>query len=386
MFKRIFLIVLDSVGIGESPDANLYNDEGSNTIKTISQNDNFECSTLKEMGLFNIDGVNYMEKYNTPIGAYGKSLESSKGKDTTTGHWEMMGIISKEPFPTFPEGFPVEIINEFERRTGKKVLVNKPYSGTDVIRDYGKEAYDTASLIVYTSSDSVFQIAAHTDVIPLNDLYNYCEIAREMLQGKYGVGRVIGRPFNGTEGNYTRTEDRKDYSLIPPYNTLNYLKDNGKTVISIGKIFDIFAGTGITAKVTAHNNVQSMNGLAQIIDRDFTGLCFANLVDFDMLYGHRNDVDNYAKAFTQFDKWFSIFKDKLNDDDLVIVTADHGCDPGTPSTDHSREYVPIIAYSKNIKPNNLGVRNSFADIGKTITHNFNIPTDLPGKSFLKEIK
>lgn len=386
MYKRIFLVVLDSVGIGEAPDAIDYNDTGSNTIRTISNNSNFRCETLKDMGLFNIDGVDFGTKVDNPIAAYGKCTELSKGKDTTTGHWEMMGTISSKPFPTFPDGFPMDIIKTFEEKTGHKVLVNKPYSGTEVIKDYGKQAYDEKALIVYTSSDSVFQVAAHTDVIPLNDLYDYCEIAREMLQGEYGVGRVIARPFNGEEGNYTRTLDRKDYSLMPPYNVLNHLKDDQKTVISIGKIFDIFTGSGITAKVTAHNNVQSMNGLFQIADQDFTGLCFANLVDFDMLYGHRNDVDSYAEAFTQFDSWLNTFKAKLKDDDLLIVTADHGCDPGTPSTDHSREYVPLIVYSNNINPTNLGIRASFADIGKTITHNFNIPTELPGKSFFKDIK
>lgn len=385
MYKRIFLVVLDSVGIGEAPDAYKYKDEGSNTIKTISQNINFRCETMREMGLFNIDGVDYEENFENPIGAYGKCQEQASGKDTTTGHWEMTGIIKKEPFPTFPNGFPEEIINMFEEKTGHKVLVNKPYSGTEVIKDYGKQAYDEKALIVYTSADSVFQVAAHTDVVPLDELYRCCSIARNMLQDEFGVGRVIARPFNGEDGNYTRTEDRKDFSLVPPYNVLNYLKDNNFTVVSIGKIFDIFAGSGITAKVTAHNNVQSMNGLYQIADQDFTGLCFANLVDFDMLYGHRNDIDSYASAFTQFDSWLKTFKSKLKDDDLLIITADHGCDPGTPSTDHSREYTPLVVYSNNINAVNLGIRDTFADIGKTITHNFNIATELPGKSFLKDI-
>lgn|SRR5574344_35559 len=386
MFKRIFLVVLDSVGIGEAPDAGNYGDAGSNTIKTISQNPNFKCVTMKEMGLFNVDGVDYEEDYPNPVGSYGKCQEQSKGKDTTTGHWEMMGIISKIPFPTFPDGFPEELIKEFELKTDRKVIVNKPYSGTEVIKDYGKQAYDEKDLIVYTSADSVFQVAAHTDVIPLEELYKDCEIAREMLQGKYGVGRVIARPFTGTEGNYTRTLDRKDFSLVPPYNVLNYLADNDKAVISVGKIFDIFAGSGITAKVTAHNNEQSMRGLDTVVAQDFTGLCFANLVDFDMVYGHRNNVDGYAKAFADFDSWLAEFKTKMHDDDLLIITADHGCDPGTPSTDHSREYTPLIVYGKNIKATNLKTRETFADIGKTITHNFGIASDMPGKSFLKDIK
>lgn len=386
MFKRIFLVVLDSVGIGEALDASDYHDEGSNTIRTISQNANFNSPTLKAMGLFNIDGVDFGEKVEVPTGAYGKCSEVSKGKDTTTGHWEMSGIISTTPFPTYENGFSQEIIDQFEKETGHKVLVNKPYSGTEVIKDYGKQAKDEKALIVYTSADSVFQVAAHIDAIPLEELYHCCEIARKMLKGENAVSRVIARPFTGEDGNFTRTEDRKDFSLVPPYNVLNYLKDNNKMVISIGKIFDIFAGSGISLKVTAHNNEQSMKGLDKIVTQNFEGLCFANLVDFDMLYGHRNDIDNYAKAFSEFDSWLANFKEKLRDDDLLIITADHGCDPGTPSTDHSREYTPLIVYGKNINNINLGIRDSFADIGKTITHNFNIATNLPGKSFLKEIK
>lgn len=386
MFKRIFLVVLDSVGIGEALDASDYHDEGSNTIRTISQNANFNSPTLKDMGLFNIDGVDFGEKVEIPTGAYGKCSEVSKGKDTTTGHWEMSGIISTTPFPTYENGFSQEIIDQFEKETGHKVLVNKPYSGTEVIKDYGKQAKDEKALIVYTSADSVFQVAAHIDAIPLEELYHCCEIARKMLKGENAVSRVIARPFTGEDGNFTRTEDRKDFSLVPPYNVLNYLKDNNKMVISIGKIFDIFAGSGISLKVTAHNNEQSMKGLDKIVTQNFEGLCFANLVDFDMLYGHRNDIDNYAKAFSEFDSWLANFKEKLRDDDLLIITADHGCDPGTPSTDHSREYTPLIVYGKNINNINLGIRDSFADIGKTITHNFNIATNLPGKSFLKEIK
>lgn len=386
MYKRIFLVVLDSVGIGEAPDADKWNDQGSNTIRSISTNANFSAINFKQMGLFNIDGVDFGEKEESPIGAYGKCMELSNGKDTTTGHWEMSGIISEKPFPTFPDGFPDELISEFEEKTGHKVLVNKPYSGTEVIKDYGKQAYDEKALIVYTSADSVFQIAAHVDVVPLEELYRCCTIAREMLQGDLGVGRVIARPFAGNEGEYFRTEDRRDFSLVPPKNVLNYLSESGKTVVSIGKIFDIFAGSGITLKITAHNNTQSMRGLDKIVEQDFEGLCFANLVDFDMLYGHRNDVDSYAKAFAEFDNWLTDFKGKLNEDDLLIITADHGCDPATPSTDHSREYTPLICYSKNINPVNLGIRNGFIDIGKTISHNFRVATDLPGKSFLKEIE
>lgn len=386
MYKRIFLIVLDSVGIGEMPDADKYGDVGSNTIKSISMNPNFKGNTMESLGLFNVDGVDYHENYENPIGAYGKCTEVSNGKDTTTGHWEMMGVISEKPFPTFPNGFPKKFIDEFSKKVGHKVLVNKPYSGTEVIKDYGKEAVKKKALIVYTSADSVFQIAAHTDVIPLTELYRCCKVAREMLTGDLAVGRVIARPFEGEPGNYKRTEDRRDFSIVPPRTVLNYLKENGKTVIAVGKISDIFASSGVTAKVTSHNNFEGMKATGKLLNQDFEGLCFTNLVDFDMLYGHRNDVDGYAAAFAKFDNWLSVFKERMREDDLVIITADHGCDPATASTDHSREYTPLIVFSKNINPVNLGTRETFADIGKTITHNFGIGTDLPGKSFLKEIK
>lgn len=386
MYKRIFMIVLDSVGIGEAPDAAKYGDVGSNTIKSISMNPNFKSDTMETLGLFNVDGVDYRDDYPNPIGAYGKCTEVSNGKDTTTGHWEMMGVITEKPAPTFPEGFPEDFINDFSMRCGHKVLVNQPYSGTEVIKDYGEQAFNEKALIVYTSADSVFQIAAHVDAIPLKELYRCCEIAREMLTGDLAVGRVIARPFEGEVGNYKRTLDRKDYAIKPPKTVLNYLKENGKTVIGVGKISDIFAGSGITAKISSHNNPQGMDGTFKMLDQDFEGLCFTNLVDFDMVYGHRNDVDGYAKAFAEFDAWLKTFMDGMKEDDLLLITADHGCDPTTPSTDHSREYTPIIAYSKNIKPVNLGVRETFADIGKTITHNFGIATDLPGRSFLKDIK
>ena len=385
MYKRIFLVVLDSVGHGEAPDAKKYGDTGSNTIKSISENKNFKGDTMEKLGLFNVDGIDYHKNYENPIGSYGKCQEMSAGKDTTTGHWEMMGIISEKPFPTFPKGFPKNFIKEFSEKVGHEILVNKPYSGTEVIKDYGKEAYDKKALIVYTSADSVFQIAAHVDVIPLKELYRCCEIAREMLTGDLAVGRVIARPFEGTEGNYKRTLDRKDYSLVPPKNALNYLYDNNKIVIGVGKISDIFAGSAITAKVSSHNNPQGMAGTLRLLEQDFEGLCFTNLVDFDMVYGHRNDVDGYAKAFAEFDTWLATFIEGMKDTDLLLITADHGCDPKTKSTDHSREYTPIIAYSKNGKSSNLSIRKTFADIGKTITHNFGIPTDLPGESFLKEI-
>ena len=384
--KRCFLIVLDSVGIGEAPDAALYGDEGSNTIRSISKSPEFKINIMQKMGLYNIDGVDFGEKVESPIGAYGKLQEQSKGKDTTTGHWEIAGKILNVPFPTYPNGFPEDVIAEFEKRTGRKVLCNKPYSGTEVIKAYGKEHVETGALIVYTSADSVFQIAAHEKVVPLETLYEYCKIAREILQGENAVGRVIARPFEGEAPNFYRTPNRHDFSVVPEETVLNNLKDNGKDVIAIGKINDIFAGSGITEKYYTHGNNEGMQITKDFLNKDFNGICFTNLVDFDMLYGHRNNVDGYAKAYSEFDSWFEGFVKELKDDDVVMVTADHGCDPATPSTDHSREYIPLIVYGKQVKPVNLGIRNTFADIGKTIAEMFNVETKIAGTSFLSEIE
>lgn len=383
--KRIFLIVLDSFGVGEAPDAKLFNDEGSHTLKSISESREYKINNLKKLGLYNIDDVNVFEKYDNVIGSYGKMQELSKGKDTTTGHWEMMGIISETPMPTFPNGFPDEFIKEFENKIGTKVLCNKVYSGTEVIKDYGDEHMKTGYPIVYTSADSVFQIACHEEVVPLNKLYEYCEIARELLKDDLAVGRVIARPFVGNNGNFTRTTNRHDYSLVPKYNVLNYLKDNNKDVISVGKISDIFAGSGITESHRTVGNTDGLNKTLEIQNKDFNGLCFINLVDFDMLYGHRNDVDGYAKAMTEVDNWLDKFIPNMKDDDLLIITADHGCDPKTSSTDHSREYVPLLVYGKNIKINNLGIRKGFVDLGKTILDIFEIKNDLKGTSFKDEV-
>ena len=384
-YKRIFLIVLDSVGAGEAPDAKQYGDEGSNTLKSISKSPKFRINALKKLGLLNIDGIGIPGKEDNVIGKFGKLTEQSKGKDTTTGHWEMSGIISRTPFPTYPNGFPEEIIREFEEKTGRKVLCNKPYSGTEVIKVYGEEHIKTGALIVYTSADSVFQIAAHEEIVPLEELYKCCEIARNILKDENAVGRVIARPFIGEYPNFTRTTNRHDFSLVPPRDTmLNYLQKNKYDVIAIGKINDIFAGSGITEKYYTTGNKQGMEETYKMLDKDFTGLCFTNLVDFDMIYGHRNDVDNYAAALTEFDEWLQVFMKKINNDDLIVITADHGCDPATPSTDHSREYTPLIVYSPNIIPENLGIRETFSDIAKTILHNFSIENDLPGKNFLKE--
>ncbi len=385
MSKRVFLIVLDSLGIGELPDAKAFGDEGSNTLKSISKSQYFNCPNLINLGLFNIEGD--FKGVLSPIGAFGKLKERSNGKDTTVGHWEIAGVISNSPLPTYPNGFPSEVISEFEKLTGKKVLCNKPYSGTEVIKDYGKEHIKTGNLIVYTSADSVFQIAAHEDVVPINELYRYCEIARELLTGKNGVGRVIARPFTG-EYPFVRTANRHDYSIAPPKKTmLDVLKENNYSVIAVGKINDIFASNGITESYKTVDNLDGINKTIEFLRKDFNGLCFVNLVDFDAKYGHRNDVDGYAKALTEFDEKLPQIMLGLNDDDILIITADHGCDPLTESTDHSREYVPILIYGKNItKGVNLKVRETYADISKTVLDYFNISSDgLDGESFLSEI-
>ena len=384
MSKRVFLIVLDSMGIGEMPDAAEWLDEGSNTLASIRNHPAFNCPNLEKLGLFAIDGVggNTAE----PVGAYARMNEASKGKDTTIGHWEIAGVYSPKAFPTYPNGFPDEVVSEFTKRTGREIICNMPYSGTDVIRDYGEEHLKTGKLIVYTSADSVFQIAAHEDIVPVETLYEYCHIAREILQGEHGVGRVIARPFIG-EHPFKRSPKRHDYSLLPPEKTMpSVLKANGFDTISVGKIFDIFAGQGFTESYPTVSNSDGMDKTLSIMDRDFSGLCFINLVDFDMVYGHRNDIEGYAKAMTEFDLRLGEVLAKLRDDDLLIITADHGCDPATPSTDHSREYTPMLAYGKHIKSVNLGVRNSFADIGKTTIEWLGVrDNDLFGESFLKEI-
>ena len=374
-YKRIFLIVLDSFGIGNAPDAEMFNDTGANTLKSISASPFFKIDSMKKLGLCNIDTVDYLNKVKSPSGKFGALTELSAGKDTTTGHFEIAGIISKEPFPTFPEGFPDEVIKEFEKQTGCGVLCNKPYSGTKVIADYGEEHLKTGKLIVYTSADSVFQIAAHTDIVPLEKLYEYCRIARKILTGKYAVGRVIARPFNG-EHPFVRTADRHDFSVEPPAETmLDRLKYNGYDVISVGKIADIFAHRGITEEFLSHSNAEGMNITYKMLEKDFKGLCFVNLVDFDMLYGHRRDIDGYAKAISEFDNWLCVFIPKMQEDDLLIITADHGCDPAYSGTDHTREQVPLLIYSKGIEPQDLGILNGYNYIGNVILDNFAIQGD-----------
>ena len=383
--KRVFLIVLDSVGIGELPDAKNYGDEGSNTIKACCTQPGFNIPNLKNAGLFNIDGVDFEKGVEAPTGAYGKCAERSKGKDTTTGHWEICGLISKKAMPTFPNGFPKELLDEFSKRTGRGVLCNKPYSGTKVIKDYGEKHIETGDLIVYTSADSVFQIAAHESVVPVEQLYEYCRIARELLKGEYAVGRVIARPFEG-EYPFKRTARRHDFSLLPPQDTLlDYLSKSGLDVIPVGKIFDIFAGKGLKKANPTVSNADGMEKTLEFSKTDFHGLCFTNLVDFDMLFGHRNDAPGYAKALMEFDKWLGEFLLTLRDEDILIITADHGCDPITPSTDHSREYIPLLVLGKHVKPVNLGVRKTYADIGKTVADIFSVNADIAGESFKNEI-
>ena len=385
MAKRFFLIVLDSFGVGELPDAYKWHDEGSNTLGAIRNHPSFNCPNLKALGLFNIEGVG--GGVSAPTASYARMAEKSMGKDTTIGHWEIAGIVSPDPLPTYPNGFPDEVIKEFEKKTGRKVICNKPYSGTEVIKDYGREHMETGALIVYTSADSVFQIAAHEDVVPVQKLYEYCEIARKMLVGQHGVGRVIARPFNG-EYPFTRTANRHDYSLVPPADTmLNLLKKAGYDTLSVGKIFDIFAGSGISESHRTTSNAHGMQVTKELQGKDFSGLCFVNLVDFDMKYGHRNDVAGYAAAATEFDEFLPSFLKDMREEDVLLITADHGCDPATPSTDHSREYTPMLIYGKGIKGGvNLGTRASFSDISATVLEYFGVAQEkTQGKSFLREV-
>lgn len=385
--KRIFLIVLDSFGIGAMPDAHLFGDSGANTLKSISGSRYFNIPNLTKYGLGNIDGVDCIEKTDTPMGIFARCAEKSMGKDTTVGHWEIAGVISENPLPTYPQGFPKEVIEEFENLTGRGVLCNLPYSGTEVIKKYGQEHIDTGKLIVYTSADSVFQIAANEDVVPLDTLYRYCELARKMLTGKHGVGRVIARPFISTEKGFVRTSNRRDFSLEPTGKTvLDALKEKGKDVIAVGKIKDIFAGRGVTEHIPTHSNDEGIKAAIELTERDFEGLAFINLVDFDMLFGHRNDADGYARAISYFDEQLPKIVQGLKDDDLLIITADHGCDPGDTSTDHTREYVPLIIIGRDIKGKGLGTLDSYSVVASTVAELLGVPYDTVGKSVAKYIK
>ena len=384
--KRIFLIVLDSFGVGAEPDAAVFGDVGANTLRSCSTSKLFAMPNLIAAGFGNLDGVDFLPKSEHPTAAIARLQELSRGKDTTIGHWEISGIVSPQPLPTYPHGFPEEVLKPFREQTGRGVLCNLPYSGTEVIKDYGRQHIETGDLIVYTSADSVFQIAAHEDVVPPEQLYEYCRIARNILKGKHGVGRVIARPFNG-EYPYTRTPRRHDFSLEPPKQTLlDAVCAAGQDMIAVGKIHDIFAGRGMTEFSYTTSNADGMAQTLAAAQRGFTGLCFTNLVDFDMLYGHRRNIDGYASALREFDAWLPSLLAELRDDDLVMITADHGCDPGyLKHTDHTREYIPLVMFGKRIKPVNLGTRPGFCDIAATAAELLGVQLDTPGKSFARDI-
>ena len=385
--KRVFLIVLDSFGIGEEPDAAEFGDYGVNTLRSCTTSSELKIPNMIAAGLGNADGVDCLPKTDHPTGVIGRLREKSMGKDTTIGHWEIAGIVSPNPLPTYPNGFPEEVLKPFCEATGRGVLANAPWSGTEVINRFGDEHVKTGDLIVYTSADSVFQIAAHEDIVPPEQLYEYCRIARKILRGKHGVGRVIARPFIGSNGNYTRTSNRHDFSLEPPKQTLlDAVKEAGLDSIAVGKIFDIFAGQGTTEHVYNKSNEDGMAHTLDYAKKDFHGLCFVNLVDFDMLYGHRRDVDGYARALSVFDEWLPKLMEELGEEDVVMITADHGCDPAyKATTDHTREYIPLITLGKKIKPGNLGTRSSFSDIAATIAEMLDVPLDTPGESFMKDL-
>ena len=386
--KRIFLIVLDSCGVGAAPDSEAFGDIGVNTLRSCAASKKFSIPNLIRAGLGNMDGIDYLPKEPHPTAALARLQEASMGKDTTIGHWEIAGIVSPNPLPTYPQGFPPEVLEEFEKATGRGVLCNLPYSGTEVIRDYGEEQKKTGKWIVYTSADSVFQVAANENWIPLEELYDACRKARKILSGKHGVGRVIARPYVGeTASEFRRTANRHDFSLEPPAQTmLDAIKAAGLDTLAVGKIFDIFAGRGTTDHVFNKSNADGMQHTSDYAAKDFHGLCFVNLVDFDMQFGHRRDVDGYANALTEFDAWLGNFLPTLGEEDMVMITADHGCDPAyTATTDHTREYVPLVILGKRIKPVNLGTRKSFADIAATVTDILGVPFDTPGKSFAGEI-
>lgn len=386
--KRVFLFVLDSCGAGAMPDSESFGDIGVNTLRSCASSPKLNIPNMVSCGLGNIDGLDFLGTVNAPVGAYGKLAESSMGKDTTIGHWEIAGIISPNPLPTYPDGFPEEILEPFKQATGRGILANCPMSGTEVIAKFGEEHVKTGDLIVYTSADSVFQIAAHEEVVPIDKLYEYCHIARKLLQGKHGMGRVIARPFVGDAVNgFKRTSNRHDYSLEPPKDTLlDVIKANGLDSIAVGKIYDIFAGKGTTEHVYNTSNANGLEHAMHYADQDFHGLCFINLVDFDMVYGHRRDIDGYALALNEFDQWLPKFMEKLGEEDLVMITADHGCDPAyTATTDHTREYIPLLVLGKKVKPVNLGTRTGFDRIAATIAEVLGVQMDTSGESFASEI-
>ena len=384
--KRVFLIVLDSCGIGEMPDAAAFGDKDCHTLKRVFASSKCKIPNLLDLGLGNIDDQDYLPQEENPSAAVARLAERSVGKDTTIGHWEIAGVVSKQSLPTYPNGFPVSVLDAFKAATGRGVLCNMPYSGTQVIADYGEEHLRSGDLIVYTSADSVFQIAAHEDVVPTETLYEYCRVAREILQGEHGVGRVIARPFTG-KAPFVRTANRRDFSLEPPATTLlDAISKTEKTVWAVGKISDIFAGRGVTRCDLTHGNAEGMEIALKAVQTDFEGLCFVNLVDFDMLYGHRQDVNGYAEALSAFDKWLLSFLEMMKEEDVLMITADHGCDPGDSHTDHTREYVPLLVYGAGVDPVNLGTRLGFSDIAASVAEYLDVPYAGAGKSFLSSVQ
>ncbi len=386
--NRVFLIVLDSFGIGQMPDGPSFGDVNVNTLRSCAATGQLRVPNMIAAGLGNLDGVDCLPKADAPAGAFARLAEASMGKDTTIGHWEIAGHISPDPLPTYPQGFPGEVLEAFEAATGRGCLCNKPYSGTEVIRDYGAEHLKTGKWIVYTSADSVFQVAAHQEKIPLEELYEACRKARAILQGRHGVGRVIARPFVGSpETGFTRTANRHDFSLEPPAGLLpDAVKEAGLASIGVGKIHDIFAGRGLTEYVYNKSNADGMDHTMDFARRDFRGLCFVNLVDFDMVYGHRRDAAGYARALSEFDAWLGGFLKVLGPEDVVMITADHGCDPGyAATTDHTREYVPLLVLGQKVRPGNLGTRGTFADIAATAAELLRVPLGTPGRSFAGQI-
>lgn len=386
--KRVFLIVLDSVGVGAAPDAARFGDAGSNTLGTCRKTGKLKVPNLEKLGLFSLDGMESQKEERAAEGCFARMTEKSNGKDTTTGHWEIAGLISEKPMPVYPHGFPDGIIKAFEEQTHRGTLCNLPYSGTEVIKAYGQEHIRTGKLIVYTSADSVFQIAAHEEVVPLKELYEDCRIARKLLSGEHAVGRVIARPFVGSYPDFMRTVNRHDFSLLPPQETvLDEIQKAGMETIGVGKIYDIFAGKGISRTFANEGNDKNMERVFELQKEDFTGLCFVNLVDFDMIYGHRNNIGGYTAALNAFDVQLGRFLEQMHQEDLLLITADHGCDPGYPGTDHTREYTPCLCYGKVLKKGvDLHTRESFADIAATVAEALGISHTGAGKSFYQEIR
>ncbi len=385
MSRRVFLFVLDSLGAGESPDAIDFGDLGAHTLRTLERSGGLHIPNLQRLGIGNIDGLAFLGRTDSPMASVARLREASAGKDTTIGHWELAGLISRTPLPTYPDGFPDAVLDPLKQKTGRGILCNKPYSGTEVIKDYGAAHLKSGDLIVYTSADSVFQIAAHEELVPPKELYEICTTAREILSGEHGVGRVIARPFTGKEGSFTRTANRRDFSLQPPGRTLlDAVSEAGLDSIAVGKINDIFAGRGITQSVYTHSNKEGMDRAAAYAAGRFSGLCFVNLVDFDMLYGHRNDIEGYTAALNAFDAFLGEFLSAMGEEDLLVITADHGCDPGYPTTDHTREYVPLLLYGRSLPAHNFGTRPTFADVAATVAAYLGVNFFTPGEDLYRK--